>query len=144
MADGVKVAKRLISICKENNVSFNHTKIQKLLYAAHGACLVVNDYALIDESPKLWPYGPVFPKILKETKKGIDQLSCEDSNSCYEDVLQETVRSFGKYSASILSDWSHKEGSPWKQMVDNGDKWNTPMPNDVIKSYFDSEVITKE
>ena len=63
----IDIAKDIVSLCKKNSHEFNNTKIQKLLYLFVGFCLIndVKEIYSIDEFPRLWPYGPVFPKVHK-------------------------------------------------------------------------------
>ena len=70
----LELAKDIAFLCRKNNYQFNNTKIQKLLYLFVGFCLIndVSEIYDIDETPKLWPYGPVFPRVHKKYQ---DQIS---------------------------------------------------------------------
>ena len=63
----LELAKDIVFLCKENKYQFNNTKIQKLLYLFVVFCLInnIDEIYDIDEKPKIWPYGPVFPKVHK-------------------------------------------------------------------------------
>jgi uncharacterized phage-associated protein len=137
----IDIAKDIAYLCKKNGYEFNNTKIQKLLYLFVGFCLIndVNDVYTIDESPKLWPYGPVFPKVHKKydsikDRNGTELISVSDEKT--KKILEETVKKWGKVSAGILSAWSHMENSPWDLLVKEGAKWNTEIDLDYIKVYF--------
>ena len=93
----------------------------------------------IDEKPKLWPYGPVFPKVhkkfeaIKEIKRDkIESISDKEAIN----ILEKTVEKWGSVPAGKLSSWSHSEDSPWYLMVKEGANWNTEIDLDYIKIYF--------
>jgi len=137
----IDIAKDIAYLCKKNGHEFNNTKIQKLLYLFVGFCLInnVNDIYTIDESPKLWPYGPVFPKVHKKydsikDHNGTEIISVSDEKT--KKILEETVKKWGNISAGRLSAWSHMENSPWDLLVKEGAKWNTEIDLDYIKVYF--------
>ncbi len=137
----IEIAKDIVYLCKKNGYDFNNTKIQKLLYLFVGFCLIndVSDVYNIDESPKLWPYGPVFPKVHKkyESIKEHDALEITSiTNKKVKKILEETVKKWGNISAGKLSAWSHIEDSPWDVLVKRGEKWNTSIDLDHIKIYF--------
>jgi uncharacterized phage-associated protein len=140
----IDIAKDMVSLCKKNNYEFNNTKIQKLLYLFVGFCLInnVEEVYSIDEYPRLWPYGPVFPKVHKR----YDSIrNCDDEIKSVRDdktkkILEETVKKWGKVSAGKLSAWSHMEDSPWDLLVKEGAKWNTEMDLHSLKIYFAKKV----
>ena len=140
----IDIAKDMVSLCKKNNYEFNNTKIQKLLYLFVGFCLIndVKEIYSIDEFPRLWPYGPVFPKVHKR----YDSIrNCDDEIKSVRDdktkkILEETVKKWGKVSAGKLSAWSHMENSPWDLLVKEGAKWNTEMDLHSLKIYFAKKV----
>ncbi|MDR1054371.1 MAG: hypothetical protein LBL90_00730 [Prevotellaceae bacterium] len=51
---------------------------------------------------------------------------------------------FGKWTASALSEWSHKEGSPWEKTVSTEEfKWGDKIEDGYIKSYFTKIIQTQ-
>jgi len=137
----IEIAKDIVSLCKRNGYDFNNTKIQKLLYLFVGFCLIndVSDVYNIDESPKLWPYGPVFPKVHKkyESIKEYDASEITSiTNEKVKKILEETVKKWGNISAGKLSAWSHIEDSPWDVLVKRGEQWNTSIDLDHLRIYF--------
>lgn len=96
------------------------------------------------ESPRAWPYGPVFPM----TRKHVDFHSFPPSVDAdiFSEINQDdqlikwanhVVDKYEHYSASQLSNWSHKDGGPWDKVV-NQEKcpWDTIIPDVTIKEYF--------
>ena len=137
----LEIAKDIVFLCNKNGYKFNNTKIQKLLYLFVGFCLIngIEEIYDIDENPKLWPYGPVFPKIhkkfeeIKESKRDkIESISDQEVIN----ILEKTVEKWGSVPAGKLSSWSHSEDSPWDELVKKGANWNTEINLNDIKIYF--------
>ena len=123
----LEIAKDIVFLCNKNHYEFNNTKIQKLLYLFVGFCLIngIEEIYDMDEKPKLWPYGPVFPKVhkkfeaIKEIKRDkIESISDKEAIN----ILEKTVEKWGSVPAGKLSSWSHSEGSPWHLMGTRGCK----------------------
>lgn len=138
----IKVASYIANICEEFGYHINNTKIQKLLYCCYGSVLAVLDQRLCDEYPRAWQYGPVYPRVFKYiNKKGISKLldECHDLDAPEEvtQLIKETVRVFGKFSASSLSDWTHRQDSPWYTALHELDgEPNGFIPDSIIQDYF--------
>lgn len=141
----VDIAKYIVARANRDRKSINMTKVQKLLYITYGIFLAVNDSRLFEEHPKAWPYGPVFPtsrnKLLKTDFYGIsfsdpefDTIrSDEDINS----LLNLVFRSYGDWTAFQLTEWSHRDGSPWERTVEqDGFTWGQVIPDEFIRPYF--------
>ncbi|MCP4355008.1 MAG: SocA family protein [Proteobacteria bacterium] len=118
---------------------YNNTKIQKLLFVVYGTLLAKFESVMLDESPKMWPYGPVFPSVFKEFKKGGIESRGVSFDGCekHKEYIDMAIEFFGKYSAKALSDWSHEPNSPWaRTQEDNEGAWNTEINDKDIKEYF--------
>lgn len=101
------------------NISYNNTKIQKLLYCAYGIYLAKDFGRICDEYPRAWDFGPVFPKVFKYIYNGNEIATFsqtvnqkESLDSPIIKVVKLTISGFGKYKATQLSAWTHKSGSP--------------------------------
>lgn len=147
--DSVTVARFIIAKANEKGCPVNMTKVQKLLYIAYGIFLAVKDERLTDEHPQAWPYGPVFPRTRNKLLKtdfygiGLDDPGLAGISSDDETVslINLVFRSFGNWSASQLSEWSHSEGSPWERAVSSdGFKWGDRIPDEYISSFFKSRI----
>jgi uncharacterized phage-associated protein len=146
------VAHYIAAYANSRKIYINITKIQKLLYIAYGMCLAIYDKRLVNEHPQAWPYGPVFPTTRNKLLK-VEVLSDIDIN---DPALAEIIRdketnslmevifsTFGKRTASFLSEWSHKPGSPWDQTCNLPDfRWGNIIPDAFIQPYFKS-ILTK-
>jgi len=144
-----EIARYIMYLCeqkKQNDARYvyNNTKIQKLLFAVYGTLLARFGKAFIDESPKMWPYGPVFPRVFNKIKEEGFQakpLVCDCSEEIIE-YINRTIDFFGKYSATTLSNWSHEPDSPWSRTREvYGDDWNKDIQPMDIKEYFE-EIIS--
>lgn len=147
------VAKYIIFRAGEARIMINMTKIQKLLYIAYGIYLAVKGDRLINEQPKAWPFGPVFPttrtKLLRVDFMDYDISKDEEcaqvrGDKELKELIDLVLSGFGTLSAGQLSEWSHQEGSPWhKTMLLQGFKWNQSIPDEYIKDYFNSIIVKK-
>lgn len=141
----VEIARYIIAFANENGKSINMTKLQKLLYISYGIYLAVNDSRFFEEHPQAWPYGPVFPttrnKLLHADFYGIDYKAREfdtlRSDPDVKSLIELVFQNFGDWTASQLSEWSHRNGSPWERTVElENFSWGNSIPDDFIKSYF--------
>jgi uncharacterized phage-associated protein len=138
------VASHIANLCKNSQFVYNNTKIQKLMYCGYGSVLVLCGKRLCDEHPRAWQYGPVFPRVFKFMNKGKDILPlCPRLDAPNEilSAIDEAVKAFGAFSASSLSSWSHKGGSPWDTVVNTLEDPNGIIPDTLIAEYFQKHVI---
>jgi uncharacterized phage-associated protein len=146
------VAAYIAALANERRYNINMTKMQKLLYAAYGACLALYDERLTNEHPQAWPYGPVFP-ISRKKLLNVDLFDIDKSESRFDEIrddkkvnglLELVMRSYGKFNATSLVEWSHKEGSPWDKTTKEPDfKWGDNMSDMDIQSYFNTLMVYK-
>ena len=128
------------------NVMLNKTQMQKILFMCYGQALACNDKPLFtDDTPKAWPFGPVFPRSYQRYTENIPSNLTEKEKSIYaEDVptlkmIAGIVDRHCRKTATVLSDWSHEINGPWHKTVFNkneGTKWNREIPQQYIKDYF--------
>ena len=138
---------------KLHMVRLNKTQINKILFYVYGVYYAeTNNLLFKDDSPKVWPYGPVFPIVNKKinpdeiiTSFPKDVLYEFNKHSKALELVKTAVNAMYNMSALSLTQWSHQEGSPWYDTLyiknDKGDicgqnKWNTPIPKELIKNYF--------
>ncbi len=141
--NSILMADYLLSVALSKNKILNVTKVQKLLYIAYGYFLSKKDRSIIDESPRAWPYGPVFPR----TQKKVDYSNIKQLNdSSFEEIqkdeevvsfINDLIDRYSVFTAYDLSKWSHSEGGPWDLTVKMPNfKWNNPISDELIKEYF--------
>jgi len=144
------LAKYITAYFNDKGADVNITKIQKLTYITYGSFLAIFDQRIINEHPQAWPYGPVFPTtrnyLLKVDLNAIS-LKDEDIQEISSDrevvsLIDMVYKTFGSWSAASLSDWSHKEGSPWEKTVSSKSfRWGDTINDVYIKSYFKKIIV---
>lgn len=149
--NSVLIARYIIALSNDKGIAINMTKVQKLLYIAYGVFLAVRNQRLLNEHPQAWPYGPVFPttrnKLLHVDFYSIS-LFDEEFDPLKADVelnslLDSVLNSFGNWTASQLTTWSHQDGSPWENTTLQEDfTWGNVIPDELIQGYF--RLITKK
>lgn len=151
--NSVDVAKYIVAKCNKEHLGINMTKMQKLLYIVYGSYLAVYDHRLTNEHPQAWPFGPVFPttrnKLLHKdfyeiTLDDIDKDVANemDGDKNFNNIVDFILKEFGKWNATRLTLWSHKEGSPWYFTTrQEYFKWGDEIPDDYIQEYFDSIIV---
>ena len=151
--DSVAVARFLVALANERGVFLNITKVQKLLYISYGVGLAAFGQRIADESPRAWPYGPVFPKTREAligsdfgavTFDGSPDLSLMKRDERLYSCVASALKTFGSWTAGQLTAWSHKKGSPWWRVAEEDlNAWNSPIPDDYIVAYFSKFVKKK-
>lgn len=141
--DSVVGAKLLLALAYEKGFVLNVTKVQKILYIIYGYFLAKEGREIFTESPRAWPYGPVFPRTRKRVDFGkVYHITDEDIKDIASDddlkgVFNKVIDKYAKFSAAQLSDWSHMEGGAWDKTVKQaGFNWNNEIPNEFISEYF--------
>lgn len=123
-------------------------QIMKLCYFAHGYKLAIEDEPLIDEAVQAWKYGPVFKDLyhclkvfgsrkIKELPPFIKMFDDSFEASDIE-IMDAVYEALGDEDGMTLSDMTHDEGTPWRQVWDSittKDKY-APIGNDIIKKHF--------
>lgn len=147
--DSLKYVKLIAWIAAfKHRVILNKTQMQKLLFMCYGQALVmVNEPLFSDDTPKAWPFGPVFPRSYKRYEEIMPQdLTNEEKNIYAQNIpilkmIALTVADYCHVSATRLSDWSHSKNSPWWDTVfaPQGAEWNREIPLSVIRAYFSNE-----
>lgn len=128
----------------------NKTQMQKILFMCYGSYYAQKNAPLFtDDTPKAWPYGPVFPRVNVRYNPSNPPLNLTDDDKKAfvknQDALKLVTSIVAKYcrvSAHELSEWSHEIGSPWFNTVygkggNNSEiTWNKEIPNEFISEYF--------
>jgi uncharacterized phage-associated protein len=141
--DSILVAQYLLSLAREKKLNLNVTKVQKMLYIVFGYFLSQFDKKIIEESPRAWPFGPVFPRAQNKVDyTNILPINSPEFSEIKKDieltkVLNEVLDKYSQYTASQLTEWSHQKGSPWSKTTEEiGFRWNTPIKEEYINEYF--------
>jgi len=99
-------------------------KLEKMLYYAQACSLQARKAPRFFEKVEAWRYGPVVDSVYnqyKEYGKGIIALSINEPVVVIDDqdtleVLNAVYDVCKEYSPLCLSEITHKEGTPWKQV----------------------------
>jgi len=141
-------------------------KLQKLVYFAHGWNLAIANKPLVTEPIQAWKFGPVIYSLYRAFKRYGNQVisdpatdigysegtfSVRTPNLTHEDeargLLRRILDVYGQYSAIQLSNLTHEDGTPWDQ-IDKQFGGDIPpginIPNDLIRSYFQSQLQVDE
>lgn len=148
--NSVTIASYIVAYANEHKFGINMTKLQKLLYITYGVYMAVKDARLTNEHPQAWPYGPVFPTTRNKLLKR-DFSTIQISNGEFEEInkdaeIQSLIKlvfdTYGTWTGTSLSIWSHKPNSPWDRAVNrSGFKWGDQISDDDICEYFKSILV---
>ena len=152
--DARAIANWFLEKAKDQGDKLTNMKLQKLVYIAHGWNLALFEAPLVEDTIEAWQYGPVIPSLyhefklwgsgeIKELAENMfvraDKIYCvpynAELNGEEHSLLDEIWKAYGKFSANQLSRLTHKDGSPWHQVWEEGCR-NRPIPNNVIKAYY--------
>ena len=146
MYNSVRMGEYLAAYAVQKGYFMNQTKLQKLLYIVYGAYLTQYEESLVDEQPRAWPYGPVFPRVQQQFAKVRNLAYADIASADYEPIrengklrslIDNVIQTFGDWTAQALSEWSHKQGSPWAiAFANNNMRYNAVISAESIKEYF--------
>lgn len=128
---------------KDTRYEYDITKINKLMYIIYGFYWSRKQLRLFDEQPKLWPYGPVFPKVYNYIKKNGFEFDADiNISNKNAEFFEKIIKTFGLFKTGKLLNWSHSKGSPWesakkKEIKKYGKtQWIDSLNDNEIKEYF--------
>jgi len=137
---------------KRKKVIINKTQVNKMLFMCYGTYLAQLNKKLFEESPKAWPFGPVFPKVYKTfDRKEMPIIFSNENKELFKanivalNICCAVVDRYSSVSAYDLSMWSHKEGSPWFQTVysESPIVWNKVIEDGITKQYFTEHPVVR-
>jgi len=145
MYSPVQIANKFIELGVAMNNPITPMQAQKLTYIAHGISLGHRGLGLLNEPVCAWRYGPVVPSLyhcLKHngsgtiTNKVADFSSfaaAPDLEAYANQVVKSVYDTYSRYSGETLSEFTHREGTPWSQTY-HADK--TIIDDQLITSYY--------
>ena len=126
-----------------------HLKLQKLLYNAQGVHLALTGKPLFKEELEAWNHGPVVrdvydtycvfgksPIIIPSTPENDAIVRKIESDVKTKEILDMVYDTFSIYTAWQLREMSHAPNSPWSKTAKN-----QPIDLELIKQYFEKEVV---
>ena len=140
----------LINTAIDMNIYLNSTKVNKLLYLVYGVYLYNYEplFSHTKDKPRLFKNGPVFDYIQKYEENKID---FENKNNHkvklsrnIRSIIKIVLKSFGKYNAVPLANWSMRKGGAWYEVSkkDTSMKWGIIIDDELIEKEMD-KIITK-
>ena len=132
-------------------------KLQKLVYYAHGWFSGRSGQPLIDETIQAWQYGPIIVSLYDQFEQFgsasiVGKASSFDAENIEIEVrvpqdppLQQYLRnvwvSYGKFTATRLSEMTHAPGGPWDQTRRlNPGIQRVNIPFEVIRLHFEAAI----
>lgn len=126
--DIIKDAYYLVNVFKENHKEITQIHIQKLMFLFEAYYMNMKDVSFLYECEfKAWNFGPVAIPLYKRFKvygKNDIVLTSEETeqgNSITEDkkkLIEDLYNAFKDFTAMQLVQFTHAEGSPWKEAWD--------------------------
>ncbi len=143
MIDSRKFAEYILVEAKKKSVEMNLTKLQKIMFICDGTLLAYGEN-IIDEHARAFDYGPVYPKAYKWYKNhrndDFSQINTEDfgydiEKPVVKKIVNDALSHFGSWSAGQLSEWSHRQNSPWDITVKSSRMYSVINKN-IMKAFF--------
>lgn len=141
----LSVAKYLLDKAQEQERFLTPMKLIKLVCIAHGWMLGLYGKPLINENVEAWKYGPVVRELYHAIKQyrnrpippeAINYPDDFDSfNEREEQVMDQTMDIYGRFSALNLSRMTHSKGTPW-DIVYNQIGRDFPIDNELIEEHY--------
>lgn len=147
--DSRAVANQFVKLSREHDDPITILQLVKFVYLAHGWHLGFHDKPLICHEVQAWKLGPVVPEVYHAFRPGdgvvVKDLAMDGSES-YNDEFGENAKSlidgvfksYTELSPYALSALTHKPGTPWHQVKDNG--FYATIPNEIIRKYYVQKV----
>jgi uncharacterized phage-associated protein len=123
----------------------SNLKLQKILYFAQAAHLVLRGAPLFSEKIEAWQYGPVVPGVYRTyqeyANKPIPEPRVKPSNFDEDlvEFLNNTWFIFGKFTAGQLVSMTH-EHKPWKDAWAREGSKNEISP-EALKEYYTGLIV---
>lgn len=149
--DIIKDAYYLVGLYKKDNKPVTQLHIQKLMFLFEAYYMnVTNKQYLYQCEFKAWNFGPVATKLYNKFKVYgrnnivLTQEQIDAGNSIPDEtkeLLQKLYDAFKDYTAMQLVNFTHAEGSPWKEAWDKEEY--SVISKEKMKEWF-SKYVKKE
>lgn len=154
------IANYMLDRADEEELSVSPMKLLKLVYIGYGWHLALTDERLFDEPIYAWKHGPVVPSLYHEFKHfGADPITgratilsgdtgdtlevetprVASKDEAANNVLSAVWDVYKGFSASVLRNKTHEEGTPWYSFYEEG-KQDIRIPDESIKSHFTDKI----
>lgn len=145
MYSPLQIADKFIELGIASGTPITQMQAQKLTYIAHGCALGHRGEGILSDPVCAWRYGPVLPALYHALKHHgsapirtqIPQLPFYNAASIQDEyvngLINSVFRTYGRYDASVLSEFTHREGTPWRKTYDAG---KSIIDNKIIEDYY--------
>lgn len=140
------VASVFTRLAENENKFLTQMQLQKLTYIAHGFKLgaTLGNENLISETINAWKFGPVIPSLyhsLKQFRDGpVPPFFTSEAISDFDhDLIRAVYMTYGHLSGIVLSELTHKVGTPWFQAWHNAcgrEQYGAIIPDYIIAQYY--------
>lgn len=143
--DSSNVAEYLLQVLKEKGKPPTSTLgIIKLVYLCHGWMLGLYGRPMLNEPVEAWRYGPVVPSVYERYKhlRGANipvsdtQVGEEVFDEDQKSVIQQVADIYGDFTPWQLSSITHKNGTPWLEVYNEGKGLFDVIPDEKIQAYY--------
>jgi uncharacterized phage-associated protein len=144
MYTAITIADEVLRLAKKAGQELTPLQLMKLVYISHGWSLAVRGVDLFPDRIEAWKYGPVIPDLYQATKlfgrnqipmSAIDDAKPHTVDGATLEFLKDVFSKYGGLSGIQLSNLTHKSGTPWSQVYDNG-VYGIEIPDEIIKSHY--------
>lgn len=135
---------------------FDQLQMQKLIYIVYYEYSKSHDDEIFKDKFEAWQYGPVIPALYgKLNKYGHRKIELDDKElerlkvnlkldrsiekKDIIDCIDKVISKYGEKTGGQLIELTHKKGSPWDKIYDNGRGYHQEIPNQLIKEYANHE-----
>ena len=138
-----QIANWFIERAELEGEALTNLKLQKLLHIANGWHLhFTGGEPLFSEDVEAWTYGPVIPVVYHAFKSfgagGLGKIGNPPQlTGTARQILDSVWNSYGKIPAVTLVGMTHKPGTPWDKVFQNGEGKGMVIPNASIKTHYD-------
>ncbi|SDJ95760.1 Uncharacterized phage-associated protein [Pedobacter sp. ok626] len=144
MESALGIASHFIEKSFQEDIRLTNMQLQKMVYIANGFYLALKEKPLVNENVEAWSYGPVIRPLYDSLRVfGSGRITnnllslysspVNLSDSDIKAVLEFTWKACKDKDGIQLSNWSHKEDSPWTKAVQ---EQKPIIPNEYMIDYF--------
>lgn len=141
-----EVASYLVRIIADQGKGVDQLRLQRLVYIAHGRCLVETGGPLTGDRPEAWKYGPVYRRLANALREFGETDIPQRWMKVFPDysgldrkertILAEVVHVLRELPLSALSAITRGENSPWQHVFADGKGLNSDIPHSIIEDQF--------
>ena len=136
-----QIANWFVARAARDGEVLTNLKLQKLLHVANGWHLHFTSKELFGDQIEAWPYGPVVPTPYHAFKSfgagGVSLIAppAELTGTTLK-VAEAVWKSYGNIPATTLVAMTHRPGTPWHEVYDDGQGRGSVIQTINIKKHY--------